>query len=1100
MSKRLIWVSGAFLVIAIAAGVFWLRLPSAGSAAFTRLMNRGNGLLEKSDALAAIDVYTRALRLSPESTDVRLNLANAYLLAGRPDDAVPMCRQTLELDPNSAAAYYLLGCALLRQNRPEPAAEAFQQSWKIDPTVPALDFQTGMAQQELGQIPDAIRDFEGVIRAVPDHPSAHYQLSGLYRRVGRTDDAARELEEHQRILARLHGTPVTVADLERCQYTRPLSPFVLNQPDPHGMPVRFAEETAAAFGALATGYRGPLAVIDYDHDGRPSIFAQEASGGFLLLDDHGGHFSALGRPLRVPAAAGYRVALTGDLDNDGYDDVVVLGEQDSRVFKFYAHGQIRDATRAAGLEGLKASAGLLADLDFTGNLDLVAVQPDGAGLGLYRNLGNFYFDGNWSDTGLPKAFPGATQVMTEDWNNEGLPGVFIARTDAPPVFYAKKRAAAFTAGNLTEAWPAGAVMATGDLDNDLRPEAVIATATAIEIVGRDQSRRLSLPLHGCQVSGLLLADYDNDGWLDLFAYGRNGVRVWRNAGHAGFTDVTKELGLDHVGPVDGMVAADFDGDGAISLVTSSDAGLRFWRNDGGNRNLQLKLRLTGNRSNTSSLGVRVEVLADNWRTSRTVRRIPLEIGVGQHRQLDALKVHWFDLSTAQVDVPVGRDVYTVTEPTLPTGSCPYLYAWDGQVFNFVTDILGAAPLGLPQNEKRYVPADSEELLALGDETKFPPRNGAYEIRITDELREAIYLDEAHLIAVDHPRGTVVYPTSKMRPGPPFPPHELWTLRPLATPRHAVRSDGFDVTAALARVDNQMAAPVRLRRPQLRGLAEPFSVTLDFGPLPVQRPLVLALTGWLHFGGGMANIAGSIDPTLSFPFPVLEAELADGTWRNVDVEVGTPAGKTKTILVDLENKLPAGTQRLRLSTAFELYWDCALLCEKAGAVDTRDYTLPPERTDLHWHGYGRYADLPPSLPLTPVYGEVSPTPPWDRTPAGWFTRYGAVDDLVTRRDDRLVLLAGGDELALSFDAAQLPPPAPGMTRDFFLHVVGWDKDADFHVGEGWQLGPLPFQGMDDQAYGHEPRPGRIDDSWIKAYNTRWVDPVVVSPGGKVRQTP
>ena len=76
----------------------------------------------------------------------------------------------------------------------------------------------------------------------------------------------------------------------------------------------------------------------------------------------------------------------------------------------------------------------------------------------------------------------------------------------------------------------------------------------------------------------------------------------------------------------------------------------------------------------------------------------------------------------------------------------------------------------------------------------------------------------------------------------------------------------------------------------------------------------------------------------------------------------------------------------------------------------------------------------------------------------------------------------------------------MTRDFFLHVVGWDKDADLHVGEGWQLRPLPFQGMDDQAYGHEPRPGRIDDSWIKAYNTRWVDPVVVSPGGKVRQTP
>jgi Flp pilus assembly protein TadD len=1063
-------------------------------------MNRGNGLLERGDAAAAIDVYTHALRLSPESTDVRLNLANAYLLAGRPEDAVPLCRQALELDSNSAAAYYLLGCALLRRYQPEQAAEALQQSWKIDPAVPALDFQMGMAQEELGQIPDGIRDFENVIRAVPDHPSAHFQLSQLYRRAGRVDDAARELEEHQRVMARSSSPVITASALERCKYTLPLSPFVLSQPDLHGIPVRFAEQTAAAFGALAADCRGPLAVIDYDHDGRASVFAREKSGEFLLLDNHGGHFTPLGKPLRVPAGSGYRVALAGDLDNDGFDDVVVLGEQDSRVFKFYEHGRIRDATRTAGLEGLKASSGMLADLDFTGNLDLVVVQPGGGGLGLYRNLGNFFFDGAWSDSGLPKAVPGAMQVIADDWNSEGLPGVFIARNDAPPVFYAKKRAAAFIPSNLTEGWPAGTAMATGDLDNDLRPEAVIATATTLEIINRDQSRRLSLPLHGFQVSGLMLADYDNDGWLDLFAYGSDGVRVWRNAGHSGFADVTAELGLDHVGPCDGMVAADFGGDGGIDLVTSSDAGLRFWRNIGGNKNLLLKLRLVGNRSNTTSMGVRVEVLAGDWRTSRTVRRIPLEIGVGQHRQLDALKVHWFDLSTAKVDVPVGRDVYTVTEPTLPSGSCPYLYAWDGKGMTFVTDILGAAPLGLPLNEKRYVPADSEELLALGDETRFPPRNGAFEIRITDELREVLYLDEARLIAVDHPRGTVVYPTSKMHAAPPFPPHELWTLHPLANPRRAVRSDGLDVTDALARVDNQMVSPVRLRRPQLRGLAEPFSVTLDFGPLPVKRPLVLALTGWLHFGGGMANIGASLDPTLPFPFPGLEVELADGTWRKVETDVGTPAGKTKTILVDLENKLPDGAQRLRLSTAFEIYWDCALLCEKAGEGDTHDYSLQPERTDLRWRGYSRYADLPPSLPLTPIYADVSPTPPWDRTPAGWFTRYGAVGDLLSRRDDQLVLLDGGDELALSFDAARLRPPAPGMTRDFFLHVVGWDKDADFHVGQGWQLGPLPFQGMDDQAYGREPRPSRIDDSWIKAYDTRWVGPAVVGPGGPLRQVP
>lgn len=1104
MSKRLIWISSAIILTITFVAVAFRFSPaaksSAPSAEFTQLMSRGNGLLEQGDAATAIELYDQALKLSPQSTDARLNLANAYLLANRLDEVVTMARQTLELDPNNAAAHYLLGCALLRQNQPEPAASAFQQSWKIEPGIPALDFQMGLAQKELGHVPDAISLFENVVRAEPDHPSAHYQLSQLYRRAGRAADAAPALAEHQRIMSRSPAPAATVTALERCKHTQPLAPFVLAQPEREGIAVRFADGTAEAFGESAARYHGPLALIDYERDGRPSIFVQDKPSGFVLLDNRAGKFTPLGRPVRVPAGATYRTALTGDLDNDGFDDVIVLGEQDSRVFKFYAQGRIREATRAAGLEGVKATAGLLADLDFSGNLDLVLAQPDGAGLGLYRNLGNFFFDAAWNDSGLPKDLARATQFMTEDWNNDGLPGLFVARADSAPAFFSKKRAGAFTGSDLTTAWPTGAAIELSDIDNDLRADAVVATAATIEIVTREPNQKQSLPLNGFAVSRLALVDYDNDGWQDIFAYGPAGIRVWRNAGQAGFRDATTALALDQTGPIESLLAADFDNDGDTDLVTSASGGLRFWRNDGGNQNRQLKLRLAGNRSNTSSLGVRAEFTAGNWRTRRTVRQIPLEVGVGQHAQLDALKVHWFDLSTAQVDVPVGREIHTVTEPTLPTGSCPYLYAWDGKAFRFVSDILGAAPLGLPMNEKMFVPADPEELLELGDETTFPPRNGAYEIRITDELREVLYLDEAHLVAIDHPQGTIVYPTSKMMPSPPFPKHELWTLRPLAAPRQAVRSDGLDVTAALAQVDRQMASPVQLRRPQLRGLAEPFSLTLDFGPLPENRPLVLALNGWIHFGGGMANISGSIDPTLPFPFPGLEAELADGSWQKVDVVVGTPAGKTKTILVDLENKLPSGARRLRLSMAYELYWDYALLCEKAGAANSREHHLQPQQTDLHWRGYGRYADLPPSQPRTPIYDNVAPTPPWARTPGGWFTRYGAVDDLVNTRDDRLALLAGGDELALSFDAAQLPPVAPGLTRSFFLHVVGWDKDADFHVEQGWRLEPFPFQSMDDQAYGKEPRPAHLDDAWIKDYNTRWVDPVIVSPGGKVRPSP
>ena len=62
-----------------------------------------------------------------------------------------------------------------------------------------------------------------------------------------------------------------------------------------------------------------------------------------------------------------------------------------------------------------------------------------------------------------------------------------------------------------------------------------------------------------------------------------------------------------LGAVDSLVAADFDQDGDTDLVTSAPGGLKFLRNDGGNANKQLKLRLLGNRSNASGLGVRVEL-------------------------------------------------------------------------------------------------------------------------------------------------------------------------------------------------------------------------------------------------------------------------------------------------------------------------------------------------------------------------------------------------------------------------------------------------------------------------------------------------------------
>jgi hypothetical protein len=257
--------------------------------------------------------------------------------------------------------------------------------------------------------------------------------------------------------------------------------------------------------------------------------------------------------------------------------------------------------------------------------------------------------------------------------------------------------------------------------------------------------------------------------------------------------------------------------------------------------------------------------------------------------------------------------------------------------------LGAAPLGLPVADGRYIEADPEEFVWIGNERTFPARDGKYLVQITEELREVLYLDEAKLVVVDHEPDTEVHPTDKLLPGKPFPPGALMTLHNEHPLEQVVTLDGKNVTAALKTVDGQRVSPPKLRVPQLRGLAEPHGLILDFGPLDANKSLVLVMNGWLRFGGGMANIAASHDPALPFPFPRLEAEVTPGIWKLVDVTVGAPCGKTKTILVDLEGKLESGARRLRLTEAFEIHWDrIALMEKKSNALTKITFITPPKR--------------------------------------------------------------------------------------------------------------------------------------------------------------
>ncbi len=1068
--------------------------PTGPSSSFLAVMNVGKSQYEKGDFTAAVASFEKAVTQQPTSIDARLNLANALLAAGQPEQVLPQTQQVLGMDPLSGAAHYLAGCAYLRQGQFENALKSLQQAKDIDKTVNEVSFQLGVAYEGLKNYDDAIKQWRETIEFGPEHPAAYYRLSQVLIRQGETDEAQALLEKHREVTAG-RAIPSDPSFFEQCLHTQMRVPFVLEQPAENGIDVKFVEVTADWL-PDASSFTGPVGLIDFQRLGQPGLLVIEDEKQFRLLTFTNGQFQPTGTPVPAKAGGGYTKVLVGDLDNDRYEDAIVLGTNSSHVLKLGAEGRITDRTLLTGLNALKAVDGELADLDFTSKLSLVVALPEGQGVRFHRNLGNVMFRDDTAVFGLPTNAFAATQVTVADWNKDDLPDVIAAGESAARMF-ANQRGGQLIETNVPSLSTSTRRVVVEDLNNDLRPDAAKLVGQQVIVNYGGLTNVVNLEPGG-EFQQLVALDYDNDGWLDLLAHGRAGVRVWRNLGARGFVDAAAPLGLVAQG-VKQVFAADLDNDCDTDLIFVLDGGaLKFWRNDGGNQNRMVKIKAVGNRSNASGIGTRFEFTAGNWRAMRTARQPILEVGIGRHDQIDSALIQWTQLRM-NYEIIKGDEcrVSSITEiEQKQLTSCPYLYAWDGKTFRFVSDFLAAAPVGLPVAPGRIIAADPEELLWIGSEAMFPARDGKFVVKLTEELAEVLYLDEVKLVVVDHPVGTKVFSTSKMLPAPPWLPHEILTVHQRVALLKATSNTSqgpkweattgaeVDVTERLQHIDAVRVSP-EIYGDHLRGWARLQELTLDFGPLDHTKPLVLALNGWLRFGGAMANVAASQRDDLPFPFPTLSVETLNGDWKPVDVRFGTPAGRTKSIVVDLTGKLPPGAKRLKLAHAFELHWDQIALFERAEGERAQITRLSPSGTDLHYRGFSEDAPLDWTHPTTPMHDRLASLPLIPKVPAGWATRFGAVDELIAGKDNAFVLINGGDALTIEFDARALSPVAAGFERQFFLWSVGWDKDMDYYTVLGDQLEPWPWHGMDDQLYGTQARPEFAADELMRKFTTRWV---------------
>ena len=259
-----------------------------------------------------------------------------------------------------------------------------------------------------------------------------------------------------------------------------------------------------------------------------------------------------------------------------------------------------DITEQAGIPPLRHGEGVNAvDINCDGLTDLYLPCVRDKGL-LLKNVGDGHFEDVTKAVGLDEK--GGVSAAVGDINGDTLPDLYIARGATPYVatnlVYLQRRDgsfvdASFSAGVAEYSSGLGVILA--DFNNDGYRDAFLpGWGQNLFFMNNRQGGFVETS----EASGLtyagrgwssLTSDFDNDGHLDILAtYGSytepHDNRLYRNIGDGTFVEITRSAGLATSPWSLGAVSADFDNDGDFDLYISGYSGAgKLYRNDGGAR-------------------------------------------------------------------------------------------------------------------------------------------------------------------------------------------------------------------------------------------------------------------------------------------------------------------------------------------------------------------------------------------------------------------------------------------------------------------------------------------------------------------------------------
>ena len=802
-----------------------------------------------------------------------------------------------------------------------------------------------------------------------------------------------------------------------------------------------------------------ILALDFNYDFKTDLVLAGAGGVRLLAQDSPSSFRDVTSQTKLPKSltnAAYTGAWVVDIEADGDLDIV-LGASGGvpTVLRNNGDGTFLPIHPFAGVSGMRGFA--WADLDGDGNPDAGIIDGTGR-LHVFMNERQ----GQFRERPLPASVPLVKAVAVADVNNDGVLDLLAVQADGAIIRISDK--------DEGQSWDTAEIARVPDAASSLAGEV-----------------------------RLRVADLDNNGALDLIlsptsqVTGKNpgGVLIWLGDAQEKFVLLEQPAS-----PALVFDAAVLSGDGKLDLLGLSPDGQPVHAINQGSKNYHWQVvrphaaqAVGDQRINPFGVGGEVEIRSGLLVQKQPIAGPQLHFGLGEQTSAEVVRVIWPN-GTVRAEFGVKADQEVVTEQRLKA-SCPFLFAYNGKQMEFVKDAVpwGSA-IGLRINT-----LGSANIAATGEWYKIgrdqlAPHDGFYDIRVTAELWEVYYYDYLALTTVDHPVGTEIFVDERFV----IPPAKLG-ITTVTTPHNitrAVDDNGQDVTDIVSTLDGKALSS--FGRGQFQGLTRDHYLEVDLGDdTPKSGPLYLIAQGSIHDTESSVNVA--ITQGSRWRAHGLSVEVPDGRggWITAQDNLGFPAGRKKTILFNLTNVFRPGTpRRVRLRTNLEIYWDAIHWAQGAPDAALKETTLDPAVADLHYRGYSvMHMPAGAGAPEVPDYNQIEGTKQHWRDLIGYYTRYGDIRELVSKIDDRYVIVNSGDEMSLRFP--EQPPPPRGWVRDFVIKGDGWIKDGDYNSTFSKTVLPLPYHAKN----AYTTRPGKLEDEWVyrhhpedwQTYHTRYVTPDV-----------